>query len=96
MKPPLANDGPRAVVHQRGVTAVDVDAAHRGGLRHGPELAGVAAGARRSSTLMVRFDSERQKLFSAMQPVASHWLYTSTEPLMTTSPGSRPSPATSV
>jgi len=26
-------------------------------------------------TLMVRFDSERQKLFSAMQnPVASHWL----------------------
>jgi hypothetical protein len=65
MKPPLANDGPRAVVHQRG-DAVDVHAAHRRRLRHGPELAAVAAEAGRV-TLIVRFESERQKLFSAMQ-----------------------------
>ena len=51
--------------------------------------------------LIVRLDIERQKLFSAMQlsaPPASvvHWLYTFTAPLITTSPGSRPRPATSV
>ncbi len=49
--------------------------------------------------LIVRFDSDRQKLSSAMQLVVpgalgKHWLYTSTEPLMTTSPGDAPSPAT--
>jgi len=49
--------------------------------------------------LIVRFDSDRQKLSSAMQFVVpgalgKHWLYTSTEPLMTTSPGDGPSPAT--
>ena len=48
------------------------------------------------ATLMVRFDNDRQKLFSAMQPLASHWLSTSTEPLIVTSPGLRPRPATSV
>ena len=42
MKPPLANDGPGAVVHQGG-EAVHVDAAHRRGLRDRPELAVVAA-----------------------------------------------------
>ena len=49
------------------------------------------------ATLMVRLDSERQKLSSAMQllPV-KHWLYTSMEPLIVTSPGEPPRPATSV
>ena len=52
-------------------------------------------------TLMVRSDSERQKLSSAMQlllpsVVGKHWLYTSMLPLMVTSPGDWPRPATSV
>ena len=53
-------------------------------------------------TLMVRLDIERQKLSSAMQLVlvpsaaGRHWLYTSMEPLMVTSPGEPPRPATSV
>ena len=48
-------------------------------------------------TLMVRFDSERQKLLSATQlPEASHWLYTLMDPLMTTSFGEKPRPATAV
>ena len=39
------------------------------------------------AVLMVRLDSDRQKLSSAMQLFAAkHWLYTSAEPLMTTSP----------
>ncbi len=50
--------------------------------------------------LIVRLDSDRQKLSSAMQfvvfgsPVGKHWLKTSTEPLITTSLGDAPSPAT--
>ena len=52
-------------------------------------------------TLMVRLVSERQKLSSAMQlllpsVVGKHWLYTSIVPLMVTSPGDAPRPATSV
>ncbi|MGL5817064.1 MAG: hypothetical protein ACRCYR_05855 [Phycicoccus sp.] len=42
----------------------------------------------------------RQKFVSALQvvvvPLVAHWLYTSTLPLMRTSPGSAPRPATSV
>jgi hypothetical protein len=53
-------------------------------------------------TLMVRFDIERQKFTSAVQSVGApggvgkHWLSTSIEPLICTSVGLRPSPATSV
>ena len=56
----------------------------------------------RPVTLMVRFDTVRQKLSNAMQfgsPVTGsglHRLYTSTWPLMVTSVGFRPNPATSV
>jgi hypothetical protein len=51
--------------------------------------------------LIVRFDSERQKLFSAVHSLApsadpEHWLNESTAPLMTTSPGDDPRPATVV
>ncbi len=52
--------------------------------------------------LMVRLDSERQKLSSAKQLVpppvvlGKHWLYTSIVPWMVTSPGELPRPATSV
>ena len=51
---------------------------------------------------MVRFDSERQKLSSAVQLLVAgavagrHWLKESTAPWMTTSPGEVPSPATLV
>jgi hypothetical protein len=46
---------------------------------------------------MVKFDNDRQKLISAMQLFAAvHWLYTSIDPLMTTSPGDWPRPATLV
>jgi hypothetical protein len=45
---------------------------------------------------MVRFDNDRQKFTNAMQLLPVHWLYTSTEPLITTSPGDCPSPATLV
>jgi hypothetical protein len=49
------------------------------------------------ATSIRRFDSERQKLTSAVQlPVASHWLNASTVPLIVTSSGDAPSPATSV
>src|SRR5437660_8177978 len=48
-------------------------------------------------TLMVRFDNERQKFTSAMQLLGPrHWLRTSMDPLMTTSFGERPRPATAV
>jgi hypothetical protein len=47
-------------------------------------------------TLIVRFESERQKLVSARQPEASHWLKTLIVPLMVTSRGDAPRPATSV
>src|SRR5712692_9403241 len=52
-------------------------------------------------TLMVRFESERQKLVSAKQPkfvpVPEQTLFkTSISPLMTTSPGDWPRPATLV
>src|SRR5215213_7618029 len=47
-------------------------------------------------TLIVRFESERQKLLSAVQPDWSHWLRTSIAPLMVTSRGEAPRPATSV
>ena len=52
-------------------------------------------------TLMVRFDSERQKLSSPVQllvagGVGKHWLLTSAAPKMVVWPGVRPSPATSV
>src|SRR5258708_22740878 len=48
-------------------------------------------------TWIVRFDSDRQKLSSAMQLFAEkHWLYTSTWPLIVTSLGCAPRPATSV
>ena len=53
----------------------------------------------RPVTLIVRFDRERQKLSSAMQSVElepKHWLYESTWPLMVTSVGAAPRPATSV
>ena len=52
--------------------------------------------------LIVRFDSERQKLSSAVQlalpagVAGRHWLKESTAPLMTTSPGEAPRPATLV
>ena len=51
------------------------------------------------ATLMVRLDSDRQKLSSAMQlllpsVVAKHWLYTLIVPLIVTSLGELPSPAT--
>jgi hypothetical protein len=49
------------------------------------------------TTLMVRFDNERQKFTSAVQlPVSSHWLETLIAPLMVTSDGERPRPATVV
>jgi hypothetical protein len=47
-------------------------------------------------TLIVRFDTDRQKLSSAPQPLAEHWLRELTAPLMTTSPGEAPRPATAV
>src|ERR1700735_5875912 len=47
-------------------------------------------------TSMVRFDNERQKFTSAVQLPASHWLDTLIAPLMVTSDGERPSPATVV
>jgi hypothetical protein len=46
--------------------------------------------------LMVRLDSDRQKFASAVQLPSLHWLKESTAPLMTTSPGEVPSPATLV
>ena len=49
------------------------------------------------TTLMVRFDNERQKFSSAVQlPLLSHWLETLIAPLMVTSDGERPRPATVV
>jgi len=48
-------------------------------------------------TLMVRFDNERQKFTSAVQlPGPKHWLDTLISPLIVTSPGERPRPATVV
>src|SRR5712692_8309217 len=52
-------------------------------------------------TLMVRFESDRQKLFRAKQPKLvpvpeQTLLKTSIDPLMTTSPGDWPRPATLV
>ncbi len=47
-------------------------------------------------TLIVRLDSERQKFTSAVQPPEEHWLNESTAPLITTSPGEEPRPATAV
>jgi hypothetical protein len=47
-------------------------------------------------TLIVRFSTERQKLVSATQLPFSHWLWTYTDPLMTTSLGDSPRPETSV
>src|SRR5581483_4778751 len=48
-------------------------------------------------TLIVRFDNDRQKFTSAVQLLGpKHWLRTSMEPLMTTSFGERPRPATLV
>ena len=84
-----------AIIHQGGKPD-DVDATHRRGLRHGPEFAGVAAkggvghvdGQVRQGPPEV---SERDAL-----PEASHWLYTSMDPLMTTSFGEKPRPATAV
>src|SRR5581483_468023 len=52
-------------------------------------------------TLIVRFESERQKFTSSVQPVPSvfwsgggHWFRTWASPLMTVSLGKAPSPAT--
>lgn len=57
---------------------------------HGPPGCGVGK-------LMVRLDSDRQKFTSAVQlPLESHWLKESTAPLITTSPGEAPRPATLV
>ena len=47
-------------------------------------------------TLIVRFDTERQKLSSAVQLPLMHWLTESIAPLMTTPPGFSPRPATLV
>src|SRR5438132_273769 len=50
-------------------------------------------------TVMVRFSNDRQKLTRAMQVVLlgpRHWLRTFIDPLMTTSFGERPRPATAV
>ena len=55
-----------------------------------------AGGVDGSVTLIVRFDSDRQKLTSAVQPPESHWLNTSIAPLIVTSRGDAPSPATVV
>ena len=63
--------------------------------RHGAPLGG-------AGKLIVRLDNERQKLFSAVQLLVAgldggrHWLKESTAPLMTTSPGEAPRPATLV
>ena len=46
--------------------------------------------------LMVRLDRDRQKFTSAVQLPPLHWLNESTAPLMTTSPGEAPRPATLV
>ena len=49
------------------------------------------------ATSIVRFDTERQKFTSAVQlPGPKHWLYESIVPLIVTSFGEAPSPATSV
>ena len=48
------------------------------------------------STWRVRFESERQKFVSATQKPALHWLCTSIVPVIATSPGRAPRPATSV
>ncbi len=45
-------------------------------------------------TLIVRFDSERQKLSVALQVVPEHWLKTWAAPLITTWLGFWPRPAT--
>ena len=47
-------------------------------------------------TLMVRLESDRQKLSVALQVVPEHWLYTSAVPLMTVWLGFWPRPATLV
>ena len=56
---------------------------------HGASAGGVGK-------LMVRLDRDRQKFTSAVQLPALHWLNESTAPLMTTSPGEAPRPATLV
>ena len=62
--------------------------------QNSPEVQPAPAG---SVTWMCRLEIDRQKLFNAMQlPVGSHWLRTLMEPLMTTSFGDNPSPATLV
>src|SRR5580692_11300366 len=48
------------------------------------------------TTLMVRFDNERQKFSSAVQLPLTHWLDTLIAPLMVTSDGESPRPATVV
>ncbi len=56
----------------------------------------VLAASPAGTTLIVRFDSERQKLSSAVQLPPEHWLSTLITPLMVTSPGFSPRPATVV
>src|SRR5580692_9290489 len=97
MKPPLANCGP-AVQKSNRVTVAPLMLTRRIGSAW--ETAQKAVPLRHPVspwTLIVRFDSERQKLSSAEQLEAvKHWLYTSMWPLMTTSAGDPPRPATSV
>src|ERR1700730_13104732 len=101
MNPPLANRGPaeqwhirdrvRRVMLTRRIGAA-CDTAQKSVPEWQPDW---------PAMLMVRLDSERQKLTSAMQLLlpsvgGEHWVYTSIVRWMVTSPGDLPRPATSV
>ena len=94
MNPPLANDGPS----QKSNSVVSpLTCTRRTGAACEAAQNSAAPSQPLPWTLIVRFEAERQKLFSAVQKcVASHWSNESTAPLMVTSFGEAPSPATSV
>src|ERR1700747_342019 len=95
INPPLAKDGPeqksKRVVNPLTCTrriGAACDTAQNSATPPQPS-------AEFATKLIVRFDSERQKLSRAMQLFApKHWLETLMAPLMTTSPGETPRPAT--
>src|SRR5690242_6482479 len=98
MNPPLANCGP----------AVQKSMREKGPLTWTLRMGAACDTAQKSAevrqperpvVLMVRFERERQKLTRATQllppaPASRHRLYTSTCPLMVTSAGDAPRPAT--
>ena len=94
MNPPLANDGPS----QKSNRVVSpLTCTRRTGAAWEVAQNSAAPSQPLPATLIDRFDTDRQKFVSAVQKlVASHWSKESTAPLIVTSSGELPRPATSV